>query len=245
MAMNKKIIVGNWKMNGNGDMLNVMTETLKGVDLSRATVILCPPMPYIGAASKSPVDFGAQDCSGHEPGTSGAFTGEVSAAMIAETGTKYVLVGHSERRLHHGETNAIVAEKAKQALKVGLTPIICIGETVEERNAGQTNAIVEAGLRECVPGKGCIVAYEPRWAISAVSGGIPATPKDIQEAHEFIAGILESMGLAGTPILYGASVNGDNAAEILTLPHIDGALVGAKSLKPADFFPVIEAVSNL
>jgi len=232
----KKIIVGNWKMNGSVDEIAKMTGALKNVDLSRATVILCPPMPYMGAAAMSPVAFGAQDCSTHK---SGAYTGEVAAGMIAETGAEYVIVGHSERRQYHNETNPIIREKAHQALKAGLIPIICIGETMAEKQAGKTHEIIEGQVRECVPSAGVIVAYEPRWAIGA---GVTPTDEEIKAAHRLIAEILESMGFDGVQILYGASVSGDNAAQIMTIPNVGGLLVGGASLKPESFLPIIRAV---
>lgn len=229
--MTRKIIAGNWKMNGSVESLAQMLEALKGAETSAATVILFPPMPYIGAASVSPVAFGAQDCSAHE---SGAFTGEVSAKMIAETGAKYVLAGHSERRRYHGEANATVKAKAEQALKSGLTPIICIGETAEERQAGKTAATLEKQVRESIPAGGIIVAYEPVWAIGA--GATPAR-EEIESAHKLVADIL---GPEAT-ILYGGSVIGGNAADILAIPNVGGVLVGGASLKPRDFIPIIEA----
>ena len=162
--------------------------------------------------------------------------------MIAATGAKYVIVGHSERRQYHGETNDIVRQKATIALAAGLTPIICVGETMDEKQAGKTMDIIESGVRESVPndpdGK-IIVAYEPRWAIGA---GLTPTDAEIATAHKLIADTLADMGLTGTPVLYGASVKGTNAAQIMSIPNVDGVLVGGASLKPDDFIPIITSV---
>jgi triosephosphate isomerase len=235
-----KIIAGNWKMNGSVEMLTRMIEALKGADTSNVTVIVCPPYQYLGAASVASVAFGAQDCSEFD---SGAYTGEVSAGMIFETGAKYVIIGHSERRQYHNETNEIIARKAAAAIKNGLTPIICVGETMEERQAEKTLEIIAGQLQSAVPAAATadkiIIAYEPRWAIGA---GITPTHEEIATAHGFIAKTLESRGLGGTPILYGASVKGSNAAEIMGIPNVDGVLVGGASLKPDDFLPIINAV---
>ena len=230
-----KIIAGNWKMNGSVDALIEMQNALANIT-SDNRVILCVPFTMIGAVS-GPAAIGAQDVSAHDHG---AFTGEVSASMLAAAGAKYAIVGHSERRMYHGETNEIVREKAKMALSNGITPIICVGETMDERNAGKTMEIIESGVRESVPTDGgdVIVAYEPRWAIGA---GITPTDEEIAVVHQFIADILDSMGRGGTPILYGASVKGANAAQIMSIPHVDGVLVGGASLKSDDFIPIITA----
>lgn len=230
-----KIIAGNWKMNGSRSGLAEMQKSLSGVETENK-VILCVPFTMIDSES-GPAAIGAQDVSTHNHG---AFTGEVSAEMLRDAGAKYVIVGHSERRMYHGETNEIVYQKAKMALSAGLTPIICVGETMEEREAGKTLEIIESGVRESAPNDGgdVIVAYEPRWAIGA---GITPTDEDIAAAHALIAEILEKMGRGGTPILYGASVKGANAAQIMSIPHVDGVLVGGASLKPDDFIPIIMA----
>ena len=163
--------------------------------------------------------------------------------MVAATGAKYAIVGHSERRQYHGETNDAVRAKAAAAIAAGLTPIICVGETMSEKEAGKTMAIIESGVRECVPDGAAgrvIIAYEPRWAIGA---GLTPTADEIAGAHTLIADTLASMGMAGTPVLYGASVKGNNAAEIMSIPHVDGVLVGGASLKPDDFIPIITSVN--
>jgi len=230
-----KIIAGNWKMNGTRSALVEMQDALANITTENR-VILCVPFTFIAGAN-GPAAIGAQDVSQHDHG---AFTGDISATMLRDAGAKYVIVGHSERRMYHGETNEIVRAKAQMALAAGMTPIICVGETMEERNAGKTMEIIESGVRESVPSDGgdVIVAYEPRWAIGA---GITPTDDEIAAAHTLIAEILEKMGRGGTPILYGASVKGANAAQITSIPHVDGVLVGGASLKPGDFIPIIMA----
>ena len=231
-----KIIAGNWKMNGSRDALKNMINALQDIN-SENTIILCVPYTMLGLDGGR-VSMGAQDVSQHDHG---AYTGEVSAQMIAATGAKYVIVGHSERRQYHGETNDIVRQKAAAAIAFGLTPIICVGETMDEKQAGKTMAIIESGVRESIPtdARNVIVAYEPRWAIGA---GLTPTDTEIADAHKLIADTLESMGMGGTPILYGASVKGANAAQIMSIPNVDGVLVGGASLKPDDFIPIITSM---
>ncbi len=224
-------------MNGSRDALVDMVAALQNIETEN-NIILCVPYTMLAVPSGR-VFIGAQDVSTHDHG---AYTGEVSAQMIAATGAKYVIVGHSERRQYHGETNDIVRQKATIALAAGLTPIICVGETMDEKQAGKTMDIIESGVRESVPndpdGK-IIVAYEPRWAIGA---GLTPTDAEIATAHKLIADTLADMGLAGTPVLYGASVKGTNAAQIMSIPNVDGVLVGGASLKPDDFIPIITSV---
>ncbi len=233
-----KIIAGNWKMNGTRANLIDMVTALQKVDTEN-NVILCVPYTMLGVKSDRNISLGAQDVSAHDHG---AYTGEVSASMIADSGAKYVIVGHSERRQYHNETNDTVRQKAAAALSAGLTPIICVGETMEEKQAGKTMEIIESGVRESIPNdidKNIIVAYEPRWAIGA---GLTPTSEEIAEAHKLIADTLTAMGLSGTPVLYGASVKGSNAAEIMSIENVDGVLVGGASLKPDDFIPIITSV---
>ncbi len=232
-----KIIAGNWKMNGTHDNLNQMLHDLSSVDTEN-TIILCVPYTMLGVKSDK-IAIGAQDISAH---THGAYTGEVSAQMVAATGTKYTIVGHSECRQYHGDTNSIVRKKASMALANGLIPIICVGETMDEKQAGKTMAVIESGVRECIPSDvntPIIIAYEPRWAIGA---GLTPTPTEIAEAHTLIAKTLADMGLTGTPVLYGASVKGNNANEIMSITNVDGVLVGGASLKSDDFIPIITSV---
>ena len=232
-----KIIAGNWKMNGTRENLESMVQALSSVDTENK-VVLCVPFTMLCTNSGN-IALGAQDVSAH---THGAYTGEVSAKMIADTGAKYVIVGHSECRQYHGDTNSIVRQKAEQAIANGLTPIICVGETMDEKQAGKTMDIIESGVRESIPSEvntDIIIAYEPRWAIGA---GLTPTSDEIADAHTLIAKTLAEMGLGGTPVLYGASVKGSNAAEIMSIPNVDGVLVGGASLKSDDFIPIITSV---
>lgn len=232
-----KVIAGNWKMNGSRTALREMVDALQNVKTENK-VVLCVPYTML-CVDGDHVALGAQDVSAHDHG---AYTGEVSAAMIADTGAKYVIVGHSERRQYHGETNDTVRQKAAAAIAAGLTPIICVGETMDEKQAGKTMDIIESGVRESFPSDvdaDIIIAYEPRWAIGA---GLTPTAAEIAEAHKLIADTLASMGLGGTPVLYGASVKAANAADIMSIPHVDGVLVGGASLKPDDFIPIITSV---
>lgn len=229
-----KIIAGNWKMNGTRTALVEMLDAIAGVRTENR-VILCVPFTMLRDGTDN-VAIGAQDVSAN---VRGAYTGEVSGAMIAETGAKYVIVGHSERRMYHDETNDIVRAKAARAIENGLTPIICVGETMEEKRAGKTFDIIADGVRESVPEDvtdDIIIAYEPRWAIGA---GITPTAQEIADAHRVIADTLSYMGLNGTPILYGASVNATNVADIVAIDNVDGVLVGGASLKPQEFVPII------
>ncbi len=232
-----KIIAGNWKMNGTAMGLENMLNALNDIE-TQNRVILCVPFTMLRSGN-AVAATGAQDVSPH---SHGAYTGDISAQMISDAGAKYVIVGHSERRAYHGDTNDTVRSKATAALNAGLTPIICVGETMDERNAGKTMEIIASGVRESVPTDvpgDVIVAYEPRWAIGA---GLTPTAAEIADAHTLIANTLRDMGRAGTPILYGASVKGSNAAEIMSIPNVDGVLVGGASLKPDDFIPIITSV---
>lgn len=230
-----KYIIGNWKMNGSKTELDDMIATLADIK-TQNRVVLCVPFTMLGTGGAN-VSIGAQDVSAHDHG---AFTGEVSASMIAATGAKYVIVGHSERRAYHNETNDIVRAKAQMALDNGLCPIICVGETMDEKRAGKTFDVIQSAVRESVPADvqdDIIIAYEPRWAIGA---GITPTRQEISDAHRVIAETLAYMGLDGTPILYGASVKANNVADIVSIDNVDGVLVGGASLKPQDFLPIIE-----
>lgn len=223
-------------MNGTREALQDMIAALADVNTDNR-VILCVPYTML-CTDAGKIAIGAQDVSRHEKG---AYTGEVSAAMLHAAGVKYVITGHSERREYHCENNDIVREKSAAAMRAGITPIICVGETMDEKQAGKTMAIIESGVRESVPDMpgDVIIAYEPRWAIGA---GLTPTAAEIADAHTLIAKTLESMGRGGTPVLYGASVKGTNAAEIMAIQNVDGVLVGGASLKPDDFIPIITSV---
>ncbi|MCL2749301.1 MAG: triose-phosphate isomerase [Alphaproteobacteria bacterium] len=228
----KKIIAGNWKMNGTREELNAMLIALENVKTENK-VIICLPFTLLGVQGNC--DFGAQDCSTHEKGQ---YTGEVSAEMIAATGAKYVIVGHSDRRKYHNETNEIVREKATRAADAGLIPIVCVGDTLQDRQAGKFMEIVAEQVKNSAPLAPFILAYEPVWAISPNPA---ATARDIAPMHAKIASIVGPECIA---ILYGGSANGGNVAEIVAIPHVDGVLAGAASLKPEDFIPTIEGVDN-
>jgi triosephosphate isomerase len=245
--MKSKLIAGNWKMNGSLAANQALVQALvAGFAQSRCGMALCVPSPYLAQVqlliTGSRIELGAQDVSEH---LSGAFTGEVSADMLREFGTRYCLVGHSERRQYHGETDAAVAIKAQRALAAGITPIVCVGETLAQREAGETESVVKRQLAAVIHTNGhCIseiaVAYEPVWAIGT---GQTASPAQAQAVHA----VLRAQLHAATPhadrvhILYGGSMNATNAAELLAQSDIDGGLVGGASLKPADFLSIIAA----
>ena len=246
--MKQKLIVGNWKMNGglaaNRALLHALIQGMPAAN--KAGVAVAVPAVYLAQMqaelTNSAIAWAAQDVSQHEQG---AYTGEVSAAMLQEFGVRFVLVGHSERRQYHGETDAVVALKAQAALAKGITPIVCVGETLQEREAGQTEVVVKRQLAAVVHQVGhCIselvVAYEPVWAIGT---GKTATPEQAQAVHA----VLRSQLAAATdkadrvPLLYGGSMNAANAAQLLVQPDIDGGLVGGASLKSPDFLAIIAA----
>ncbi len=241
----KKLIVGNWKMNGglaaNEALLNALLESasaMSGVELA-----VCVPAPYLAQVQNrlrgSPMTWGAQDVSAHEQG---AFTGEVSAHMLKDFGCRYAIVGHSERRQYHGETDEVVATKAQRALASGITPIVCVGETLAEREAGQTEAVVKRQLAAVIHAVGhctseLVVAYEPVWAIGT---GLTATPEQAQQVHAVLRAQLmaASQKADRVHIVYGGSMNAANAASLLAQADIDGGLIGGASLKPADFLSI-------
>ena len=245
---NKKLIAGNWKMNGslaaNAALLSALRD---GVGArARCDIAVAVPAPYLAQVQQlvanSPIALAAQDVSAHE---SGAYTGEMSVGMLKEFGTRYVLVGHSERRQYHGETDAIVGAKAQRALAAGITPIVCVGETLAEREEGKTEAVVKRQLAAAIQSvthcvSEIIVAYEPVWAIGT---GKTATPEQAQQVHAVLRAQLAaaSQKAAGIKLLYGGSMNAANAAELLSQPDIDGGLVGGASLKAADFLQIISA----
>ena len=247
--MGDKLIVGNWKMNGGLEANRALVSALlSGLGATRSGVVLCAPAPYLaqlqGLLQGSAIHFGAQDVSAHE---AGAFTGEVSAAMLRDFGVRYVIVGHSERRQYHGESDAVVAQKAKQALAAGITPIVCVGETLAQREAGATEEVVKRQLAAVIHANGhCIseiaVAYEPVWAIGT---GKTATPEQAQQVHAVLRAQLRAASdMAGRiKILYGGSMNAANAAQLLAQPDIDGGLVGGASLKASDFLAIIHAAN--
>ncbi len=245
------IIAGNWKMNGTIAETETLLQGLleAGAPSSNATMIVCPPFTALYRASQllegSHIALGAQDMSQHEKG---AYTGEVSAEMLLTVSVRYVILGHSERRQYHAESDQLVNAKAKAALSAGLIPIICIGETLTEREEGRTEEVVAGQLEGSLAGltadqlKKSILAYEPVWAIGT---GKTATPDMAQAVHKFLRSRLAGIDKEAAtliPILYGGSVKPGNAGDLLGQPDIDGALVGGASLKAADFCGIVNAV---
>jgi triosephosphate isomerase len=247
--MKKKLIAGNWKMNGS-TVANaaLVQQLLEGVNQAACDIAVCVPAPYlagVGALVKgTAIAVGAQDVSAHE---AGAYTGEVSAGMLRDLAVRYVIVGHSERRQYHGETDAVVANKVQKALAAGIIPIVCVGETLSEREAGQTEEVVKRQLAAVIHTNGhCIseivVAYEPVWAIGT---GKTASPEQAQHVHAVLRAQLHAASEQSgrVQILYGGSMNAANAAELMAQTDIDGGLVGGASLKAPDFLAIIAAAA--
>jgi len=241
------LIVGNWKMNGVAASLAEAQAVAAGIENSKARVAICPPATLVARAAAAleggKVLVGGQDCRAE---TSGAFTGDIAAEMLADAGASLVILGHSERRAGYGETDEVVAAKVGAALRAGLEPIVCVGETLAEREAGDALSVVTGQVRGSLPaelaGKAFCVAYEPVWAIG--TGLTPTTPQ-IEEVHIAIrAALVEAFGDHGKSvvILYGGSVKPSNAAEILAAAEVGGALVGGASLKAQDFLGIINAI---
>ncbi len=244
----RELIAGNWKMNGltaSASEARAVADALRA-EPAGARVAICPPATLVAtlaqAVAGSDVLVGGQDC---HIEASGAFTGDISAEMLADAGARLVILGHSERRAFYGETDALAADKARAALRVGLEPIICVGETLDERKAERTLEIVSRQVRGSVPqelrGRSFALAYEPVWAIGT---GLTPTIAQIEDVHAAIREVLASMlGEAGevAPILYGGSVKPSNAVEILAAREVGGALVGGASLKAEDFLAIIRA----
>ena len=244
--MRKRLVAGNWKMNGsraaNKALLEAVTAGVAGIPGVECAV--CVPFPYLSDVAEqlrgSPIPWGAQNVSEH---AKGAFTGEVSAAMLVEFGCRYAIVGHSERRQLYGESDAQVAAKFAAALDAKLVPILCVGETLEDRDAGRTEKVVAGQLDEVLTTtgieafSGAVVAYEPVWAIGT---GRTATPEQVQAVHAFIRKRI----FAGTPVLYGGSVKPENAAAIFAMPDVDGGLIGGASLVAKDFLAIARAAAK-
>lgn len=247
--MRRKLAAGNWKMNGTIEALDIIEDLSAAHADASCDILLCPPAtllaPAAARAGTGPVAVGGQDC---HAAAKGAHTGDVSAGMLAEAGATYVIVGHSERRETYGETDVAVCAKAKAAQEIGLSAIVCLGETLTQREAGETLAVIAKQLKDSVPqgstGATLVVAYEPIWAIG--TGKIP-TMEEIAEVHALLRGDLTSLlGPEGQNVrlLYGGSVKPDNAAAIFALPDVDGALVGGASLKTEDFSPIVTALKQ-
>ena len=242
----KKLIAGNWKMNGSlASNQALVVELLAGIGQPACDVAICPPAAYLGQvqallAGSQAIALGAQNVSQHD---NGAFTGEVSATMLQDFGVRYAIVGHSERRQHQAETDVHVAIKVKRALSAGITPIVCVGETLREREEGMTEFIVQRQLSAVIHLNGdsvdrIVVAYEPIWAIGT---GQTATPAQAQAVHAALRAQLRAAAseAEGVRILYGGSMNAGNAAELLAQPDIDGGLIGGAALKAPDFLSIV------
>jgi triosephosphate isomerase len=256
----QKLIVGNWKMNGslaaNATLLSAIvtanvTANKQGAASAACQMVVCVPTPYLAQCqsllAESTIAWGAQDLSAQ---AEGAFTGEVAAGMLQDFACRYVIVGHSERRTYHAESSELVARKALQALATGLVPIVCIGETLAEREAGQTEQVISAQLDALLAVlaademSNVVLAYEPVWAIGT---GRTATPEMAQEVHQFLRKRLAEANPAAAEqvaILYGGSMKPDNARQLLTMPDIDGGLIGGASLKAADFLAIVAAAES-
>jgi triosephosphate isomerase len=247
MAMaRRKLVVGNWKMHGSRAANAALLEGLMQARPYGCDVAVCPPFPYLADVAStlaaSGLRWGAQDCSAQ---AQGAYTGEVAASMLAELGCRYAIVGHSERRALHGESDQLVADKAKAALACGVTPIVCVGETRTQREAGQTEAVVKRQLSAAIHtlahcASEMVVAYEPVWAIGT---GLTASPEQAQAVHALLRQQLRAATprADGMTILYGGSVKPENAATLFAQADVDGGLVGGAALKVADFVAICRA----
>jgi triosephosphate isomerase len=253
VAGKRPLVAGNWKMNGLGASLTglkALKQRLEQSPVPEAEIMVCPPATLLAQArwalTGSDILLGAQDC---HPLPSGAHTGDLSAEMLADAGALAVIVGHSERRKDHGETDALVNAKARAAFRARLTAIICVGETEEQRDQGKTLDIVRRQIEGSVPegaqGSNTVIAYEPVWAIGS---GLTPTPADIAEVHGFIRSelgrLLGKAEIGLVRILYGGSVKPANASELLFVPDVDGALVGGASLTASDFYAILSAYAG-
>jgi triosephosphate isomerase len=244
--MRRKLVVGNWKMHGSRPANAELLSSLLAARPFGSDVAVCVPFVYLNETAAtlagSDLRWGAQDLSRHEQG---AYTGEVSAAMLAECGCRYVIVGHSERRAYHGESEQLVADKAQAALARGVTPIVCVGETLAQRDAGETDTVVKRQLSAVIHqlahcASEIVVAYEPVWAVGT---GRTATPEQAQAVHHLLRAQLQAATGHGQAmrILYGGSIKAENAATLFAQPDIDGGLVGGASLKASDFIAICRA----
>ena len=250
MSTLSKLMVGNWKMNGSlAANASLISDVLAGMTSVHCRTAVCVPSLYLAQLQTllkgSAIDLGAQDISAQ---SSGAFTGEVSASMLQDFAVRYCIVGHSERRQYHAETDALVATKAQRALAAGITPIVCVGESLAEREAGQTEAVVKRQLAAVIHANGhCIseivVAYEPVWAIGT---GLTASPEQAQQVHAVLRAQLQAASAHAdrVSILYGGSMNATNAAELLAQPDVDGGLIGGAALKAPDFLSMLKTASR-
>ena len=248
--MRRKIVAGNWKLHGTRAFATALVAEIAASPAPGVELVILPPLPYIGDLIEdfegTPLAFGAQDVSSNEQG---AYTGEVSASMLVDVGARYGLVGHSERRQYHAESSELVALKFQAAIHAGLCPILCLGEGLEQREAGETEAVIAAQLRPVLDLVGvaafarAVVAYEPVWAIGT---GRTASPEQAQAVHAFIRGEVAARDatIAGSlPILYGGSVKPGNAASLFGQADVDGGLIGGASLVAADFLAIASAAA--
>lgn len=243
-TMRQKMVAGNWKQNGDQALVKTMQDGLSKLTFNGVEVVVCPPFPYLGAFEAKGFKLGAQNLSLHD---SGAHTGEVSGSMLKEVGCQYVIVGHSERRADNSEDNEVVAQKVKQALAAGLTPVLCFGESEQVRDSGQLFDFIQSQLEPVIALIGVaslaetVLAYEPIWAIGT---GRTATPEQAQEVHQFVRSYIakqDASVAANLTILYGGSVKADNAELLFAQPDIDGGLIGGASLKLDDFVAICQA----
>lgn len=248
--MRRKIVAGNWKLHGTRAFATALVAEIAASPVPGVELVILPPLPYIGDLIEdfegTPLAFGAQDVSSNEQG---AYTGEVSASMLVDVGARYGLVGHSERRQYHAESSELVALKFQAAIHAGLCPILCLGEGLEQREAGETEAVIAAQLRPVLDLVGvaafarAVVAYEPVWAIGT---GRTASPEQAQAVHAFIRGEVAARDatIAGSlPIVYGGSVKPGNAASLFGQADVDGGLIGGASLVAADFLAIATAAA--
>lgn len=228
-----KILVGNWKSNGNRKDKQKLLTALNKVK-TKTKIVLCLPFTLL-CGDKNKFSIGAQDISLYP---NGAYTGDISGKMLKDAGVKYVIVGHSDRRKYHHETNAIVKEKATIAIQNGIIPIICVGESESEHKNGKTKSVIKKMLMESIPDNGnFIIAYEPSWAIGT---GKTPTKSEIESIHNMIFDTLAGINRARTPILYGGSIKATNINKFMNIPHVDGFMVGHASLKSETFLPIIK-----
>lgn len=246
--MRRAFVAGNWKMHGtSGSVKQLLEALLAEVGSPAIDIAVCPPHPYLAQASAlcagSAVAVGGQDCSEQ---SGGAYTGDVAATMLADAGCQWVILGHSERRQYQGESDELVARKVAAAREAGVRPIVCVGESQAQREAGDAEAVVGAQLRGSLAGQtdldDVVIAYEPVWAIGT---GLTASPEQAQQMHAFIRTVLADLSLdaEGTRLLYGGSVKADNAAQLFAQQDIDGALVGGASLDAEQFAAIIDAAA--
>lgn len=247
MAIRKLMVAGNWKMNGSLELVQTMSQAIKSIQSSEIEIVLFPPFPLVSAMIASGVTTGTQTVSENMPG---AFTGEVDAQLVKDLGCRYALVGHSERRSIYNESNATVADKFARAQNVGLTPILCIGESESEQESGQTEHVVAAQIDAVIEKLGVaalkdsVIAYEPVWAIGT---GKTASPEQAQAVHKFIRDKIASLDSdlsQGLTILYGGSVNEKNSELLFAQPDIDGGLIGGASLKVASFTAICDSAKG-